>query len=194
MPRNKDPQVLRRARTFSTGDISEICDVASRTVARWFDEGSLEGYRIPLSQDRRVTKEALFKFLRAHAMPIPEWMTASHKLLVITGSKLLISSVEDALPSWSVRHTASMFRAGFEIQSWVPECAVFDFSVGRADCVESADYLREREPEIRLIALYMDDEPDKEGLSNTFHAALTNPPHTRALARLITGRGNDSDG
>ena len=32
---------------LTTGEVAKICNVASRTVSKWFDSGQLKGYRIP---------------------------------------------------------------------------------------------------------------------------------------------------
>src|SRR5688500_1648862 len=38
---------------LTTGKVAKICNVAPRTVSKWFDVGVLDGYRIPGSKDRR---------------------------------------------------------------------------------------------------------------------------------------------
>jgi hypothetical protein len=59
-----DPKI----RTFTTGQVAKICDVAPRTVSKWFDGKLIEGYRIPGSQDRRVPREKLIAFLKKNNM------------------------------------------------------------------------------------------------------------------------------
>ena len=39
---------------LTTGEVAKICNVAPRTVSKWFDSGALHGYRIPGSKDRRI--------------------------------------------------------------------------------------------------------------------------------------------
>ena len=51
-------------KVFTTGQVAKICKVAPRTVSKWFDSGRLKGYRIPGSQDRRIPREYLIKFLK----------------------------------------------------------------------------------------------------------------------------------
>jgi two-component system response regulator RpaA len=53
---------------FTIGDVAKVCKVAPRTVSKWFDSGRLHGYRIPGSQDRRIPREYLTKFLVEHGM------------------------------------------------------------------------------------------------------------------------------
>lgn len=59
-------------KVFTTGNIATMLHVAPRTVSKWIDSGLLQGYRLPGSQDRRVTDEKLKEFLMAHGMPMPE--------------------------------------------------------------------------------------------------------------------------
>ena len=51
-------------KVFTTGQVAKICKVAPRTVSKWFDSGRLKGYRIPGSQDRRIPREYLIRFLK----------------------------------------------------------------------------------------------------------------------------------
>jgi excisionase family DNA binding protein len=62
---NQDPKTRS---LFTMGEVAKICKVAPRTVSKWFDSGRLRGYRIPGSQDRRIPREHLFKFLKEHGM------------------------------------------------------------------------------------------------------------------------------
>lgn len=55
---------------FTTGQVAKICHVAPRTVSKWFDSGRLRGYRIPGSQDRRIPRENLVRFLVMHDIPL----------------------------------------------------------------------------------------------------------------------------
>ena len=59
---------LPTTKIFTTGQVAEICKVAPRTVTKWFDSGRLRGYRIPGSNDRRIPREELIKFLAEHGM------------------------------------------------------------------------------------------------------------------------------
>lgn len=56
---------------FTTGEVARICNVAPRTVSKWFDSGRLKGYRIPGSNDRRFPAAHLFRFMRENHIPIP---------------------------------------------------------------------------------------------------------------------------
>ncbi|MCF7957531.1 MAG: response regulator, partial [Phycisphaerae bacterium] len=49
---------------------AKICNVAPRTVSKWFDSGQLRGYRIPGSKDRRIPMSHLMRFMRAYGIPL----------------------------------------------------------------------------------------------------------------------------
>jgi two-component system, OmpR family, response regulator RpaA len=64
--------ILPDTKVLTTGQVATLCNVAPRTVVKWIDEGRLIGYRIPGSQDRRVPREHLVRFLKDHGMPLGE--------------------------------------------------------------------------------------------------------------------------
>lgn len=55
---------------FSTGEAAKFCKVAPRTVMKWFDSGKLKGYRIPGSNDRRIPREQLIRFMKDNGMTL----------------------------------------------------------------------------------------------------------------------------
>lgn len=57
-------------KVYTTGQISKMCRVAPRTVAKWCDSGRLKSFRIPVSRDRRVYETHLIEFLKEHEMPL----------------------------------------------------------------------------------------------------------------------------
>lgn len=63
---------LQDKQIYTTGQVAVMCGCAPRTVSNWFDSGRLRGYRIPGSNDRRIPREQLLRFLRENGMPIPK--------------------------------------------------------------------------------------------------------------------------
>ena len=58
------------SKVYTTGEISQLCHVAPRTVSKWIDSGMLRGYRIPgVGGDRRVPHGSLAEFMTKHGMP-----------------------------------------------------------------------------------------------------------------------------
>ena len=84
---------------FTTGQVAKICKVAPRTVSKWFDSGRLKGYRIPGSQDRRIPREYLIKFLKEHGMPLGDLEDeAMAKVLIVAQDQVLIENLKRELP------------------------------------------------------------------------------------------------
>ena len=86
-------------KVFTTGQVAKICKVAPRTVSKWFDSGRLKGYRIPGSQDRRIPREYLIRFLKEHGMPLGDLEDeAMAKVLVVGQDQVLIENLKRNLP------------------------------------------------------------------------------------------------
>ena len=78
---------------MTTGQVAKIADVAPRTVSKWFDSEALKGYRIPMSQDRRVPVESLVSFLEEHNMPDIETLTDG-EFTVVNGTLVARDPIE----------------------------------------------------------------------------------------------------
>lgn len=70
--------MVSRKTIFTTGEVAKICKVAPRVVSKWFDSGRLRGYRIPGSQDRRIPKEYLIRFMKEYGMPLGDLESESN--------------------------------------------------------------------------------------------------------------------
>ena len=150
-------------KVFTTGQVAKICKVAPRTVSKWFDSGRLKGYRIPGSQDRRIPREYLIKFLKEHGMPLGDLEDeAMAKVLIVAQDQVLIENLKRELPlerSFKAAVAASGFDAGIQAESFHPDCIIVDFSIGRTEALQICQNLRRNSEfaEVILIALLPDD-------------------------------------
>ena len=55
---------------LTTGEVAKICRVSSKTVQKWVDSGLLAGYRLPSSNDRRILRNELVRFMKENNMPL----------------------------------------------------------------------------------------------------------------------------
>ena len=60
---------MRIKPAYTTGEAAHICNLSQTTIIRLFDSGMLRGYRVPGSRFRRISHEALERFLIDHALP-----------------------------------------------------------------------------------------------------------------------------
>jgi len=163
VPDTNDLHGVQVMKVFTTGQVAKICKVAPRTVSKWFDSGRLKGYRIPGSQDRRIPREYLIKFLKEHGMPLGDLEDeAMAKVLLVGQDQVLIENLKKHLPvekSFKIQVAASGFEAGIQAESFHPDCIVVDYSIGRIDAQQICQNLR-RNPEYAetiVIALLPDD-------------------------------------
>lgn len=147
---------------YTTGDVARICQVAPRTVSKWFDTGRLKGYRIPGSLDRRIPRDSLIEFMRAHGMPLGELSAkASGRVLLIGLADLERLALERDLQIMGIEHqsAASAFESGAAAAAMKPQCVVIDAAIGAREAGAIAKILKKGSPNIRTIALLSDDTP-----------------------------------
>ena len=179
-------------KVFTTGQVAKICKVAPRTVSKWFDSGRLKGYRIPGSQDRRIPREYLIKFLKEHGMPLGDLEDeAMAKVLIVAQDQILIENLRRELPverQFKVGVAASGFEAGIQAESFHPDTIVIDLAMGRSEGLQIAQNLR-RNPQYEqtlIIALASEDEAAPEGLTNFgFSEAFKKPFDVALLGERI---------
>lgn len=184
-------------KVFTTGQVAKICKVAPRTVSKWFDSGRLKGYRIPGSQDRRIPREYLIKFLKEHGMPLGDLEDeAMAKVLIVSQDQILIENLKRELPpekSFKLSVAASGFEAGIQAESFHPDSIVVDYSIGRTEALQICQNLRRNTEyaETILIALLPDDGNPQSIDRSMINESFKKPFDAALLAeRLRTLIGN----
>lgn len=175
-------------RVFTTGQVARICLVAPRTVSKWFDSGRLRGYRMPGSEDRRVPRAQLIRFLKESGMPYTAEDLATPRVLVVTDDDILAGAVAGPLDPDLVEAARARngFEAGVLCASPVAAC-VIDFAMGRSESLSLAAGVRSRWPEALLVALANEDET--EGLTAWgFAATFRRPCDLVAVSELLVAR------
>ena len=164
-------------KVFLTGHVARLCNVSNHTVHRWFDSGLLCGYRIPGSNDRRIPREQLVRFLKEHGMPLGELEEDGwHKILVIGAEKLLVDRMQELLgDGFLVEAADSGFGAGLLARECRPGTFVIDLALGRGESIRIARSIRHSPDYVAtpVVALANEDEaaPEKlveHGFSETF--------------------------
>lgn len=158
-------------KVFTTGQVAKICKVAPRTVSKWFDSGRLKGYRIPGSQDRRIPREQLIRFLKEHGMPLGELEEEEwHKVLLIGTEKLFNDRLRELLPEdedYKYQLANSGFEAGMMAGNFQPDTIIIDLGLGRSEAIQIVARLRADDTHTGtlIVGLASEDEAAPEQLS-----------------------------
>ena len=179
-------------KVFTTGQVAKICKVAPRTVSKWFDSGRLRGYRIPGSQDRRIPRENLVRFLKEHGMPLAELEDeTTSKLLLVGLDATLAATLRERLPEtdgFKFENATSGFEAGIQAEAVHPDCIVIDLKLGRNEAVQICQNLRKKAEyqNTILIALVGAEDMAGEGLTQQgFNEVFRKPFDVALLAERI---------
>jgi excisionase family DNA binding protein len=175
---------------FTTGQVAKICKVAPRTVSKWFDSGRLRGYRIPGSQDRRIPREHLIRFLKEHGMPLGELEDEAVGKILLVGSDVVTrSSLNEMISSddFKIEIAASGFEAGIQAESINPDCVGIDFVMGREEALMIAQNLRKNSEfnETVLIGLFSDEDNASGFDRSVFNETFRKPFDAALLAERI---------
>jgi excisionase family DNA binding protein len=174
-------------KVFTTGQVAKICKVAPRTVSKWFDSGRLRGYRIPGSQDRRIPREQLIRFLKEHGMPLGELEEEEwHKILVIGAENLFIDRVKELLPEdddYKYEIANSGFEAGIQAESFHPDTIIIDLALGRSESIQITQNLRRNGAyeATMIVGLASEDEAAPEKLTEFGFSEIFKKPFDIAL-------------
>ena len=140
MPPEKD--------VLTTGEVAKICNVAPRTVSKWFDSGQLKGYRIPGSKDRRIPLNNLVQFMKAHGIPLDGVMSGKTRVLVVDDEKDITDVLKKLLSeqaNYEVRAARNGFEAGLECERFKPHVMLLDIHLGEGDSRHVAELVRTSE-------------------------------------------------
>jgi excisionase family DNA binding protein len=179
-------------KVFTTGQVAKICKVAPRTVSKWFDSGRLVGYRIPGSQDRRIPREQLIRFLKAHQMPLGELEEEElNKVLIIGTDRILIERLRDLMPTaddFKVEVAQSGFEAGIQAESFHPDAIVLDLAMGRSEGLQIVANLRRNVSYegCVIVGLAAEDEANPDALTqHGFNEVFKKPFDPALLAERV---------
>jgi len=121
---------------LTTGEVAKICNVASRTVSKWFDSGQLRGYRIPGSKDRRIPVASLVRFMKSHGIPLDGLMSGNTRVLIVDQDEEVGAKLREILTeqtSYDVRVASSAFSAGVECERFRPHVMLIDIHLANGE-------------------------------------------------------------
>lgn len=143
---------------LTTGEVAKLCNVAPRTVSKWFDSGSLKGYRIPGSKDRRIPVSNLMQFMKAHGIPLDGVHSGKTRVLIVDDDAEITSVLQRVLSeqaSYEVKVSRTGFEAGMECERFRPHVVLLDVHLGESDATNVPEFIRSNDDLVmtRIIAM-----------------------------------------
>lgn len=172
----------KRKDVLTTGQVAQICNVAPRTVTKWFDSGQLKGYRIPGSKDRRIPTSELVRFMKAHDIPTDELEIGQMRILIIDTDWEYSEKMAEFFQTrknYQVHTASNSFDAGLLAQKIIPHIIMINLMAQDIDAGQVCKYIRSN-PELAggkvvAIAENLGDNETTALMSKGFDAVLTDP-------------------
>jgi len=121
---------VRDKSVFTTGEAADICKLSQQTIIRCFDNGQLEGFRVPGSKFRRIPRNSLVKFMKANNIPMDGLGGEAIRVLVVDDDVQIVELFVDALGSdgrFEVATARTGYDAGVLTQQFRPDVVVLDY-------------------------------------------------------------------
>jgi excisionase family DNA binding protein len=177
---------------LTTGEVAKICNVAPRTVSKWFDSGALHGYRIPGSKDRRIPLNQLIRFMKHHGMPLNGLMTGCTRVMIVDDEQDIVEVLEKILEDeakYEVEVTKGGFAAGVTAEKFRPHVILLDMHLRDIDGKALAQHVKNNADLqlTKVIAMSgrMGEDELKGLLAAGFDGYLKKPFHVRQVIEAI---------
>jgi excisionase family DNA binding protein len=177
---------------LTTGEVAKICNVAPRTVSKWFDSGTLTGYRIPGSKDRRIPLSQLIKFMKQHGMPLNGLMTGATRVMIVDDEADVVEVLERILEDeakYEVEVAKSGFMAGITAEKARPHVILLDMHLKDIDGREVAKVVKSN-PDLQLTKVIamsgtLGETDLKNLVGSGFDGYLKKPFNVRQVIQTI---------
>ncbi len=177
---------------LTTGEVAKICNVAPRTVSKWFDSGALHGYRIPGSKDRRIPLNQLIRFMKQHGMPLNGLMSGCTRVLLVDSEQDIVEVLEKILEDeakYEVEVARGGFAAGVIAEKFRPHVILLDLHLSDIDAPEVARQVK-KNPDLQLTKVIAMSgkvsEAEAQGmLQQGFDGFLKKPFHVRQVIEAV---------
>lgn len=177
---------------LTTGEVAKICNVAPRTVSKWFDSGQLKGYRIPGSKDRRIPLNELVRFMKRHNMPATILPVDKIRVLVVDSNDHAASTLADFLrakTNYDVQTVVNNFETGVIAQKFAPHVLLINLLAEDIAATDICKSIRANEDlqTIKIIAMVnqLSDSESAALLQKGFDGYVTDRDDIAGIIRKI---------
>lgn len=176
---------------LTTGQVAQICNVAPRTVTKWFDSGQLKGYRIPGSKDRRIPTSELIRFMKAHEMPTDQLDIGCLRVLIIDSDGAGGSQLSSALAGrdYDVELAENNFDAGVIAHKLLPHVILINLMANDINAEQVCRYVRSSEDlstaKVVALAAGLGENEISALLQKGYDDVVTEPGKIEEIVKVI---------
>jgi excisionase family DNA binding protein len=177
---------------LTTGDVAKICNVAPRTVSKWFDSGQLKGYRIPGSKDRRIPVSELVRFMKVNNMPAATLPAGKIRILIADSNGNTGSALADTLRTkadYEVQIARNNFETGIIAQKFAPHVLLISLLAEDIDAAGICKSIHSDEElqTIKVVAFakQLSDSESAALLQKGFDGCISNPANITKVVEEI---------
>lgn len=183
---------MKKKDVLTTGEVAKLCNVAPRTVTKWFDSGQLKGYRIPGSRDRRIPTSELIRFMKAHNMPTDALEKGQMRVLIIDSSPEKSRQFAETLQikgSFETVCAHNSFDAGLLAEKFKPQVILVNLMSNAVNPQQLCTYVRQHQDlqytKIIAIASGLNDNEITALRKKGFDAVLSSPTDVDQAVKVI---------
>ena len=187
-----DKKMAKGKNVLTTGDVAKICNVAPRTVSKWFDSGQLKGYRIPGSRDRRIPVNELIRFMKQNNMPTTSLPIGKIRVLIVDGYTNAVSELVDDLRNktdYDVQTVTSSFETGVVALKFAPHVMLINLLAEDVDASSICESIRDdgdlQTIKIIAIANRLSDSESTALLQRGFDGYISTPCDVAEVIKKI---------
>lgn len=175
---------MYRKKGFTTGDVAELCHVTIPTVIKWIESEELEGFKIPGSKNRRITRESLLKFMKKYKIPTNALEKTKFKVLIVDTEPEHLDEILDK-EKYETRIVTRGFEAGLA-KEFKPDLVLLNLDLPDIDGLQVYHFLRNID-EIKncFIIGLTKEEPEENLLKQGFDDHIKIPFSDESLLEKI---------
>ncbi|MHC4544783.1 MAG: response regulator [Planctomycetota bacterium] len=177
---------------LTIGNVAKICNVASRTVSKWFDSGQLKGYRLPGSKDRRILVSELIRFMEMHNIPTPPFQVGKIRVLIVDSDEGAASALAETLrikANYEVQTARTCFKSGVAAHKFAPHVILVSLLAEGINATDICKSIRADEDlqAIKIVALasQLSELESKALLQKGFDSYISKPVDTAEAFKKI---------
>ena len=121
---------MRQKAVYTTGEAADVTRLSQQTIIRCFDNGQLQGFRVPGSKFRRIPRDDLVKFMTEHNIPMDGLGNNKIRVLVVDDDVEIVELFVDVLSAdgrFEVATAQTGYDAGVQTQQFKPDIVILDY-------------------------------------------------------------------